>query len=100
MKNCINPKSFVFCCDFSNEFLEKFVFKVQNELDQVLGDRKVVSLDDKSNLPYTNAVLMESMRIATIVPMALPHFNSEDMEIAGYLIPKVLYIKGRFLMEK
>ena len=49
-----------------------------------------MSLDDKSNLPYTNAVLMESMRIATIVPMALPHFTSEDIEIAGYLIPKVL----------
>ena len=61
--------------------------KVQAELDHVVGDRKV-SLDDKANLPYTNAVLMESMRIATIVPMALPHCATEDMEIAGFHVPK------------
>merc|ERR1712079_252853 len=42
----------------------------------------------KSNLPYTNAVLQESLRMATITPMALPHFTTEDLEVRGYTIPK------------
>ena len=40
--------------------------KVQAEIDQVIGGDRKVSLDDKPNLPYTNAVLMESMRIGMI----------------------------------
>ena len=50
--------------------------------------RKKVSLDNKPNLPYTNAVLLESMRIATIVPMALPHVTTEDIEVKEFIIPK------------
>ena len=62
--------------------------KVQTEIDHIVGSRKV-SLDDKSNLPYTNAVLQESLRMATITPMAVPHFTTEDLEVRGYIIPKV-----------
>ena len=47
-----------------------------------------VSLDNKPDLPYTNAVLLESMRIATIVPMALPHVTTEDIEVKEFIIPK------------
>ena len=49
---------------------------------------KKVSLDNKPDLPYTNAVLLESMRIATIVPMALPHVTTEDIEVKEFIIPK------------
>ena len=63
--------------------------KVQTEIDDIVGSSRKVSLDDKSNLPYTNAVLQESLRMATITPMALPHFTTEDLEVRGYTIPKV-----------
>ena len=32
---------------------------------------------------------MESMRMATIVPNALPHTALEDIQVNGYVIPKV-----------
>ena len=63
--------------------------RVQAEIDSVVGEGRNVSLEDKTDLPYTNAVLMESMRMATIVPNALPHSASEDIEYNGYIIPKV-----------
>ena len=63
--------------------------RVQAEIDSVVEGRNV-SLEDKASLPYTNAVLMESMRLATIVPNALPHSAMEDIEYNGYIIPKVL----------
>ena len=62
--------------------------KVQAEIDSVVEGRNVL-LEDKASLPYTNAVLMESMRMATIVPNALPHSAMEDIEFNGYTIPKV-----------
>ena len=49
-------------------------------------------LEDRASLPYTNAVLMESMRMATIVPNALPHTATEDIQVNGYIIPKVRYL--------
>ena len=51
-------------------------------------------LEDRASLPYTNAVLMESMRMATIVPNALPHTATEDIQVNGYIIPKVLFTKS------
>ncbi len=65
--------------------------KVHQEIDQVLGpksNRRSVSLEDKASLPYTQAVLMESMRMASIVPNALPHEAVEDIELEDFVIPK------------
>ena len=52
--------------------------------------------EDRTSLPYTNAVLMESMRMATIVPNALPHTATENISVNGYIIPKVWYSKENF----
>ena len=37
---------------------------------------------------YTNAVLLESMRMSSIVILALPHFALSDVSIGPYIIPK------------
>lgn len=64
--------------------------KVQSEIDEVVGGtQRRVGLEDKALLPYTNAVLMESMRMATIVPNALPHSATEEIQLNDYVIPKV-----------
>ena len=55
-----------------------------------MGPNRRVSLEDRASLPFTNAVLMESMRMATIVPNALPHTAMEDIQIKDYVIPKVI----------
>ena len=64
--------------------------KVHAEIDEAVGPNRRVSLEDRASLPFTNAVLMESMRMATIVPNALPHTAMEDIQIKDYVIPKVL----------
>ena len=63
--------------------------KVQLEIDEVVGPNRRVTLQDKASLPYTNAVLTESLRMATIVPYALPHSATNDIALNGYKIPKV-----------
>jgi len=50
--------------------------KVQAELDHVVGRRRLPSLDDLPNLPYTEAFILEVMRRATAVPLGTTHSTS------------------------
>ncbi|KAM9392249.1 cytochrome P450 2K1-like isoform 2-T2 [Pholidichthys leucotaenia] len=61
--------------------------QVYEELSMVIGIRNV-SMDDLKHMPYTNAVIHETQRIANIVPMALPHQTSRDVVFQGYFIEK------------
>uniref|UniRef100_A0A8C4XHS6 Uncharacterized protein n=1 Tax=Erpetoichthys calabaricus TaxID=27687 RepID=A0A8C4XHS6_ERPCA len=62
--------------------------KVQAEIDSVLGQTRLPSMEDKINLPYTEAVVHEVQRKADIVPVNLVKMTTEDMTVGGYLIPK------------
>ncbi|XP_078604852.1 cytochrome P450 2U1-like [Branchiostoma floridae x Branchiostoma japonicum] len=62
--------------------------KVQAELDSVLGtDHDVPTLANRSQLPYTEATIMEIQRIRAIVPLSAPHAPNEDTTFRGYDIP-------------
>ncbi|XP_028296248.1 cytochrome P450 2K1-like isoform X1 [Gouania willdenowi] len=61
--------------------------RVQGELRSVLGGRQV-QMEDRKNLPYTNAVIHEVLRFSSIIPMALPHKTSRDVTFRGHLIKK------------
>ncbi|XP_057678890.1 cytochrome P450 2K1-like isoform X1 [Corythoichthys intestinalis] len=61
--------------------------KVQQELKRVIGDRQVQA-EDRKNLPFTNAVIHETQRVADIVPMSLPHRTSRDVTFRGFFIQK------------
>ena len=41
------------------------------------------------SLPYTEAMLLESMRIHTIAPFGVAHGALRDTQLQGYTIPKV-----------
>ncbi|XP_056261445.1 cytochrome P450 2K1-like isoform X2 [Seriola aureovittata] len=61
--------------------------QVQEELSRVIGSRQV-QVEDRKNLPFTDAVIHETQRLANIVPMALPHKTSQDVTFQGYFIKK------------
>ncbi|XP_035258825.1 cytochrome P450 2K1-like [Anguilla anguilla] len=61
--------------------------QVQEELSQVIGDREP-RVEDRRNLPYTDAVIHEIQRLANIVPMSIPHTTSCDVTFQGYVIKK------------
>ncbi|XP_061083931.1 cytochrome P450 2K1-like isoform X1 [Conger conger] len=61
--------------------------QVQEELSQVIGDRGP-RVEDRRNLPYTDAVIHETQRVANIVPMSIPHTTSCDITFQGYFIKK------------
>ncbi|GAA6111812.1 cytochrome P450 2M1-like isoform X1, partial [Tachysurus ichikawai] len=62
--------------------------RVQREIDEVVGRDRSPSIDDRQNMPYTDAVIHEVQRTLDITPIAVPHKMLYDTEYRNYLIPK------------
>ncbi|XP_076832783.1 cytochrome P450 2M1-like [Brachyhypopomus gauderio] len=62
--------------------------RVQEEIDEVVGPDRCPSLDDRQNMPYTDAVIHEVQRSMDLSPTAVPHKMLHDTEFNNYLIPK------------
>ncbi|KAF7651297.1 hypothetical protein LDENG_00112970 [Lucifuga dentata] len=60
--------------------------QVQEELKRVIGSRQV-QVEDRKNLPYTDAVIHETQRLANIAPVT-SHCTSRDVTFQGYFIKK------------
>ncbi|KAJ9573737.1 hypothetical protein L9F63_008861 [Diploptera punctata] len=63
-------------------------YKIQKELDNVVGRGRLPHLNDRPNLPYMEASLRELMRIASIFSLGIAHRATEDTQLCGYFIPK------------
>ncbi|KAK7906669.1 hypothetical protein WMY93_015281 [Mugilogobius chulae] len=61
--------------------------QVRDEITRVIGAREV-QLEDRKDLPFTDAVIHETQRLANIVPMAIPHRTSQDITFQGHFIKK------------
>ena len=62
--------------------------KLQKELDTVVQGDKLVTLNDKINLPYVNAFINEVQRVVNLTLINLFHKALDDVVIGGYTIKK------------
>ncbi|KAG8710668.1 hypothetical protein FRC09_020987 [Ceratobasidium sp. 395] len=62
--------------------------KAQLEIDTVTGRDRLPNLEDMDHMPYFTAVLQEVIRIFPSVPLGIPHYTSEDIQLRGYTVPK------------
>merc|ERR550534_3029559 len=60
--------------------------KIHKEIDEVLGRDREPRVS--TQLPYVSAVIQETYRIKTMVPLGLPRRTTEDVELMGFHIPK------------
>ncbi|XP_037015992.2 cytochrome P450 2D17 [Artibeus jamaicensis] len=62
--------------------------RVQQEIDEVIGQVRQPEMGDQAQMPFTMAVVHEVQRFGDIIPLGLPHKTSRDIEVQGFLIPK------------
>lgn len=62
--------------------------RVHREIDSVLANGRMPTLEDKQKMPYVEAVLHEILRFCNIVPLGIFHATSQDANVNGYSIPK------------
>ncbi|KAF7097221.1 hypothetical protein CFC21_099068 [Triticum aestivum] len=62
--------------------------KVRGEIRDVLGDDEPITESNISKLPYLQAVIKETLRLHSPIPLLVPHMNLEEASLGGYTIPK------------
>ncbi|XP_052618669.1 cytochrome P450 2C27-like isoform X2 [Peromyscus californicus insignis] len=62
--------------------------KVQEEIDRVVGRNRSPCMQDRSHMPYTDAMIHEVQRFIDLIPTNLPHAVTCDTKFRNYLIPK------------
>ncbi|KAK1224441.1 hypothetical protein PQX77_012663 [Marasmius sp. AFHP31] len=61
--------------------------RAQKEIESVVGPGGLPDINDRSSLPYINAVIAEVLRWHPVLPLSLPHRAVKDDVYAGYYIP-------------
>ncbi|KAJ8021421.1 Cytochrome P450 1A5 [Holothuria leucospilota] len=65
--------------------------RMHAEIDRVVGRKRLPTLADRGNLPYTEAFLVEVSRHSFVLPNTLPHLTTRGTVLEGgfnYFIPK------------
>ncbi|XP_053778651.1 cytochrome P450 2C19 [Desmodus rotundus] len=62
--------------------------KVQEEIDRVVGRDRSPCMQDRSSMPYMDALVHETQRYIDLLPTSLPHAVTCDIKFRDYLIPK------------
>ena len=66
----------------------------QKEIDSSVGRERLPELKDVSKLPFTDAIITETLRWRPIVPMGVPHATLKEDHYKGFRIPKGAIVIG------
>ncbi|XP_046583282.1 cytochrome P450 2G1-like [Haliotis rubra] len=58
------------------------------EILENVGQSRRPSMKDRTNLPYVEATILETLRYADIAPIAVPHSVAQDVQFRGYTFPQ------------
>uniref|UniRef100_A0A2N9HZZ9 Uncharacterized protein n=1 Tax=Fagus sylvatica TaxID=28930 RepID=A0A2N9HZZ9_FAGSY len=62
--------------------------KARVELDNQIGQEKLIDEQDVSKLHYLQNIISETLRLYPAAPLLLPHMASDDCTIGGYDVPR------------
>lgn len=62
---------------------------MQKEIDSVIGRDRSPHMSDRSQMPFTDAVIHEIQRYIDFLPTNVPHAVIRDTNFRDYFIPKV-----------
>ncbi|XP_069960609.1 cytochrome P450 2L1 isoform X2 [Cherax quadricarinatus] len=62
---------------------------VQKEIDDAVPRDRLPSQQEKSQLQYLEAVIHEVLRMSSLIPFSLFHYVTQDIQVGGYVLPKV-----------
>ncbi|KAG6861527.1 hypothetical protein C0995_015260 [Termitomyces sp. Mi166 len=62
--------------------------RAQAEIDEVIGNKRLPTFEDRASLPYCEGLFRELFRWHGPAPLGVPHSTLEDDIYNGYLIPK------------
>ncbi|KAL9625504.1 MAG: hypothetical protein Q9160_000214 [Pyrenula sp. 1 TL-2023] len=65
-----------------------------SELDTVVGRARLPTLTDRPSLPYTSAIVTETLRWRPIAHSGVPHATTQEDYYGGYRIPKGAVVCG------
>ncbi|XP_021209147.1 cytochrome P450 18a1 [Bombyx mori] len=66
--------------------------KVRAQLTETVHPGELVTLDHRPELPYLEAVLFETLRCVSLVPLGTTHVNTTEWKVDKYVIPKGAHI--------
>ncbi|XP_072286900.1 cytochrome P450 2B19-like [Pyxicephalus adspersus] len=62
--------------------------KVCEEIDHIIGRDRSPKMQDRNQMPFTDAVIHEIQRFIDLIPMGMPRKTTRDIEYRGYYLPK------------
>ncbi|KAJ6449331.1 cytochrome P450 [Mycena sanguinolenta] len=62
--------------------------KAHDEMDRVVGEHRMPSLEDLDEMPYIRAMILETHRFRPVLPLIVPHSTVTTEEYNGFVIPQ------------
>lgn len=62
--------------------------KAQHEIDNLVGQDRLITERDVAELPYLQCILDETQRMHPVVPFLIPHESSRKCTVGGFTIPR------------
>ncbi|XP_007897559.1 cytochrome P450 1A1 isoform X2 [Callorhinchus milii] len=66
----------------------EFQTRIQQEIDEKVGQSRLPRFEDRTLLPFTEAFINEVFRHTTYMPFTIPHCTTASTTLNGYFIPK------------